>query len=251
MDVSSLDNEAMARDMPAIDEINEAPPRLASPHPLPSLIAIHEASHVVINCLFAIEIESVTIIPNQDFAGMVRGPGTDPDASRADLVAAVGARCKQAAVLFSHGESRLPGEAWISNAQQALISLLAGIEGERLARPGTVISGEGSSDYQQAGLYARTFCVEPDAEIIANVLVYARSEAHYVLKRYWHAVIAIAKALDDRGTLAGEEVDTIIAKADADFTLDLERKRREAWEGALKRAKNTLRAFSPILEAGK
>ena len=209
----------------------------------PSSTAIHEASHAVINRLFAIPIETATIVPNEHFGGVVRGPGADPDATPADLIATVGARCGQAGVLFAHGESRVPGEAWLANSQEALISYVAGIEGERIAWPDRIIKGEGSSDYDQATLYAKTFAVEDDPEVISAILTYARAEAYVLLKRYWHCVLAVAEELEAHKTLDGAGIDRIIAKADADFELDIERKRRQAAAIAFERAKS----FSPVL----
>jgi len=204
---------------------------------------VHEASHAVINRLFDIPIAIATTVASKGFGGAVLGPGTDPDVTPADLLAATGSRCGQAAVLFAHGESRLVGEAWLANAQQALIVLLAGVEGERIAWPDRIIGGEGTSDYDQAVLYAKTFAVEDDPEVISAILTYARAEAYTLLRRYWHCVLAIAEALDARKTLDGADIDAMIAKADADFTLDLEHKRRKAAAIAFERAKS----FSSIL----
>ena len=102
-------------------------------------------------------------------------------------------------------------------------------------------SYEGSSDYALARIYARTFAVADDDEVIDAVLAYARADARALLRHYWHVVTALAAELDTRKTLNGQQIDETIAVAESDFTLRLGTKAPEG----LGRSTQASRAILP------
>ena len=70
---------------------------------------------------------------------------------------------------------------------------------------GYAAEGEANStDEKLARTYAGTIC-KPSA--VKAFLEFARQQAREILQAHWRAVLDLAKALDRRGTLSGQERD--------------------------------------------
>jgi len=63
-----------------------------------------------------------------------------------------------------------------------------------------------------------------------------RADAIQILKAHWHAVEAIALALDARGTLTGDDIDLIIFEAEAEVERRAELSRRKRMAAMTARA---------------
>ena len=76
-----------------------------------------------------------------------------------------------------------------------------------------------------ANIYAESVCVSAGA--VAAFIDYCRCEARELLKAHWHAVEAVARALQERQTLDGVEIDTIIFASEANAAHEAEIIRRQ------------------------
>ena len=85
-----------------------------------------------------------------------------------------------------------------------------------------------------AKLYAEVLCISHAA--ITPFLAYCSAEAREILKAHWPAVEAIARALEEHQTLAGDTIDEIIFQAEADAVHETELRRREAMADMLRKA---------------
>jgi hypothetical protein len=206
---------------------------------LAAAIAYHEASHVVAGRYLGFEIGVATIVPSQHFGGAVRGPGCDLDESPADMIADAMARCDEAMELMPHrGEPRDDCGVWSAHATSRCIELLAGKEGERLS--GFDCEGGAATDMALAKIYAGTVCLSSEA--VDAFLDYCKIEAHELLKARWHAVQAVARALEERKTLDGAEIDAIIFAAESKATHEDELRRRQRMVDMTARAEEFNRA---------
>jgi hypothetical protein len=177
---------------------------------------------VLLAKVYNFPISIVTVVPGIDFWGRVLAPDADPSAPLADQLIQTKQRCGEAAALRpGAGEDQDCYAPWASEAHMRIVELVAGSEGERLATGKANLPA--NTDLALAILYAETIS-SPAA--IDQLLAWARAEARGILKAHWTCVLAIAQALDDRGTLDGPEIDTIIADAVAQATQEAERIRR-------------------------
>jgi hypothetical protein len=196
-------------------------------------VAFHESSHALVGRYLGFEIGIATITPSKHFGGTVRGPGSDLDATPADMIADARARCEDALVHMPHrGEPRDDCGAWSVHATSRCIELMAGKEGERLS--GFDYEGGCVTDMALARAYAATVVYTGGA--IGAFLKFCSTEAKAILKKHRTALDAVANGLLEHKTLDGQQIDELIFQAEAADELEAERKRRAVMAKAAKHA---------------
>jgi ATP-dependent Zn protease len=75
-------------------------------------------------------------------------------------------------------------------------------------------------------------------EAVPSFMSACRADATKILKAHWAAVTAVATALDDRKTLSGVEIDTIIFAAESKAMHQVELRRRGCMAAMIANAKS-------------
>jgi hypothetical protein len=159
-------------------------------------VALHEAGHCVVAAAQGRRIESVTVVPGDDYAGKMSEVET-PE-MRKNLLD-----------LLSGGRATAEVEA---RARDHVVGYVAGKISEWIFCPMESWQSDrnhtASSDLKLARLFARAICrTEVEAEAL---LTAARTEARDILEAHRRLVEAIADALIRHGTLDGAMIDEII-----------------------------------------
>jgi len=125
---------------------------------------------------------------------------------------------------------------WIAHVASRVTELVAGFCGERVG--GYDGAGEaGSSDLAIAKVYAASIAA-PGA--IDAYLDFCRRSAEAILRDHWPAVLALASALDAKGTLDGATIDATIAEAEFQVSHRAELARRRKMTEMAESAKKFL-----------
>jgi hypothetical protein len=75
-------------------------------------------------------------------------------------------------------------------------------------------------------------------EAVPSFAASCRVDATKILKAHWPAVTAVATALDEKKTLSGVEIDTIIFAAESKATHEVELQRRARMAAMIAKAKS-------------
>jgi len=203
---------------------------------LPSPIAVHEAGHMIVSRFLGLPIGGATIVASADFGGLCFSPDTDPNKVTATaLREEAESRCNDAMTLLPlPGERRDCTASWLVHAQSLVMESMAGFAAEFLAGFDRELEA-GSTDYSVAKLYARSIVMSDEA--VEGLLASGRADATQILKNHWDSVEAVALALDEKQTLSGVEIDTIIMEAEQRAVMLAEKQRRARMAKAAKHAK--------------
>jgi hypothetical protein len=159
-------------------------------------VALHEAGHCVVAIAQGRRIESVTVVPGEDYAGKV-AEDEEPEMMKALLD------------LLSGGRATAGVEA---RARAHVVGYLAGTVAEWIMCPRESWLSDrhhvAGSDMKLAKIFARA--ITRSKEEAEALLTSARAEARKILLTNSRLVEAIADALVERGTLTGDEIDEII-----------------------------------------
>ena len=199
-------------------------------------IAHHEAGHAVIARALGRLVALVTIIPSLDTVGSMRSKLPAPDAPPRTVEEGIRETadiCMGARALMPVGESRVPAAAFILEGIDRGIELLAGPEAQRRLT-GIFDTVAGRTDIAEARLFAKAIAISPECARLSFRLF--RLEARALVNRYWHAIEAVAARLIERQTLTGDEVNSIIAEAEAAQCVVDSKARRAAWAETVARA---------------
>jgi hypothetical protein len=202
-----------------------------------SPIAVHEAGHCVVARYLGRPLAGATIIPNGDFGGLTFPPGEDPINVTGSAIREDAERqCDDARGLMPlAGERRDCAASWVVNAQLQVTGCLAGFAAEELAGVDRRELESTSTDVHVAALYARSVVLSDAA--VPFLMAACRADAAQILKDHWAAVEAVAAALDERKTLNGVEIDTVIYQAEQSAMHETELRRREHMADMAARAK--------------
>jgi hypothetical protein len=202
-----------------------------------SPIALHEAGHAVVARFLGLPIAGVTIIASADFEGLTFGLDTDSSHVTATaLRQEAERRCNDAMTLLPlPGERRDCTASWLVHAQSLVIESMAGFAAKELAGFERELEVQ-STDMAVARLYARTVVLSDSA--VPAFIASCRADATQILKAHWHAVEAVATALDERKTLDGVEIDAVIYQAESKAMHQVELRRRECMAAMIAKAKS-------------
>jgi hypothetical protein len=178
------------------------------------------------------------------FMGGASVPLSNPEDSPEALLATATDICGQAlAAMPRAGEDGLEFAApWIAHVASWVTGLVAGFCGERLG--GYAGDGElDSSDLAIAQVYAASIAA-PSA--INAYVDFCRRSAEAILRAHWPAVLALASALDTKGTLTGAELDALIEEAAFQAVHAAELARRKKMAEMAASAFVVVRAFQEI-----
>lgn len=201
-----------------------------------SAIAHHEAGHVLAARVLGRPVALVTIIPRGDCNGAMLREMPMPDAIQKSVdeeTRDISELCARARSLIPIGESRTPAAGCIVEFLDHGIELLAGPEAERKLSGGKAAVW-GRADAERARLYAAAITVYPEAA--PHYFDLFRRQAETIVHRHWHSIVAIAQALIDRQTLTADEINLIIAEAEAEHTVASAQAHRLAWRQTVERA---------------
>jgi len=175
----------------------------------------------------------VTIVPGDNFAGRcVRsGPPSNfdfddriPPESQTSEILTV---CEQLARMGpTLGSSRVADAEIFVRAQTTMIELVGGQVAESILHPDVPNLGA-QHDFVEARALAGVACAASPA--VAALVAYAESEAHALLSDNTDILRDLVEALIERGTLSGDEVDTIIEHRIALRSIAAEHQRRDEW----------------------
>jgi hypothetical protein len=221
-------------------------------------VATHEIGHAYAARACGSIVESVTIIPDGQFAGQCVRRGA-PSSSSLNLVdesklAAAAAEPTPAPTtadivdLCAHigapeiGTPRVDLAEAITRAQTHIIELLAGSCCERIMYP-DLPPLPAEHDLTEARALASVIAA-PQA--VPALLAYCEAEAESLIRAHLGVVSALVGALIEKGTLIGSEVDKIISDAVAAELLATEHARRREQQ---QRAENSSKFVELIAEA--
>jgi hypothetical protein len=201
-----------------------------------SAIAYHEAAHCVVARYLGTPIGGATIVATYEYGGITFGPGVDSiNVTRASLREEAQSQCDGAMDLVPPaGCRRESTSSWLVYAQSQILGLTAGFAAEELAGFSRDLEAQ-STDMEIARIYARTIVLSEDA--VLSFVSSCRADAVKILRDHWLAVTDVALALDERQTLTGDEIDTIIYAAESKATHDAELRRRARMAAMIAKAK--------------
>jgi hypothetical protein len=113
-----------------------------------------------------------------------------------------------------------------------IVELVAGRVGEKIFFPDQERTG--GARFAEAHAFASIICSSPAA--VEALLCWAEAEAAALIRARPTAVMLLANALVDQGTVDGEQVDEIIIKATAIEMLTAEHARRREMQARAERA---------------
>jgi hypothetical protein len=202
---------------------------------LPSPIAIHESAHCVVARYLGLPVAGVTTASTANYAGLCYGPDTDPShVTPAMLKEEAERRCNDAIELLPlPGMRRDCTASWLVHAQSLVMESMAGFASEVLAGVDRELEA-GSTDYSVARMYARSIVMSDEA--VPSFVELCRADAIKILRDHWLAVTDVATELDERQTLTGADIDTIIFAAERKVTHEAELRRRGLMVKAAKHA---------------
>ena len=202
-----------------------------------SAIAIHEAAHCVVARYLGMPVAGCTVTASADFDGLCFGPDTDPSKVTPTVLREEAARrCNDAMELLPlPGMRRDCTASWLVHAQSLVMESMAGFAAEALAGFDRELEA-GSTDYAVARMYARSIVMSDEA--VPSFVESCRIDATQILKAHWRAVEAVAEALDERKSLDGIEIDSIIYRAESKAMHDGELRRRERMASMVAKAKS-------------
>lgn len=205
-------------------------------------IAFHEAGHAVVARALGRPVALVTIVSTTHSVGSMWAKLPTADAARTTVeedIRNIADTCARARALMPIGESRLPASAFITNTINRGIELLAGLESERQLN-GDYDTDIARADLSEAQLRAAAIAVSPEAAQHYVDLFHA--ESRLLVNQYWHVVRAVSECLIERQTLTGDEVNLIIAEAEATRAMAEGKARRAAWRETVARAEQFKRS---------
>jgi hypothetical protein len=167
-------------------------------------VAIHESGHATSSRLLALPVSFSSIEYANGHYGCTRATSDDDQP-----VETVESLCRQLVPLVPDNGSRAAIAVELQHAGDQIISLLAGVEAERLLGdellPGT------EHDLEEARQIAALICRSPSA--VSSYLDYARAEARGLLADHADIVLAVADALCECRTIYAAQIDAIVGKA--------------------------------------
>ena len=169
--------------------------------------ALHESAHCVISSALGNAPAGASIRPTSRYRGITFYEGSAPPARHVDAAEVIEAvRPARAEV----GEER--GSAvWLEGVRERALSDLAGPLAEFLYFGEFVSDPERrSSDWRSARACTEEWCITSAAAARRAALRYFEEETKALLRQHWALVIAVARALQERGALTGEEIAFII-----------------------------------------
>jgi len=207
---------------------------------LASAIAIHESGHTIVSRFLGLPLGGATISPTDEYGGLTFAPGADSlNVTRASLREEAQSQCDGAMELLPPAGCRRDStSSWLVYAQSQISSLMAGFAAEEQAGFSRDLESQ-STDVEIARIYGRTCVISDDG--VASFMAACRADAIQILKAHWHAVEAIALALDARGTLTGDDIDLIIFEAEAEVERRAELSRRKRMAAMTARAAEFVR----------
>ena len=202
-----------------------------------SPIAWHEAGHAIVSRWLGLPLGGITIIPTDEYGGITFGPEADClNVTRAALREEAQHQCDGAMELLPPAGCRRDStSSWLVYAQSQILGLMAGFAAEELAGFSRDLEAQ-STDYAVAKMYARSIVMSDEA--VPSFVESCRADAMKSLKDHWQAVTDVAMALDERKTLTGADIDTIIFAAEGRASHDAELRRRARMAAMIARTKS-------------
>jgi hypothetical protein len=160
-------------------------------------VAYHEAGHTVAAWVYGFKLKKVTIVPKAN---------------------ALGSMSSDARLHFRTLKNGNPSGATIGRYHERVVSMLAGRAAQRRFKPQSIHSSRASSDLASATVILTLLHGDGEERKHAYRYLEARAQKLVSHPQRWRMIQDLAKALIERQTMTGDEVEaTLRASMDARF----------------------------------